>query len=149
MRPNRTLVIPLLLIFRAALALTCLGQDTNCISVRVLNSKNGNPVKGVQVTFEYNMGKGKVNVEKTNKWGTASDCISGPVPETFRLAFYEFDGPVEGGVFRTEAVMTQGVVESYSSQGTKFKFTENPKPGEVVVFGQRWCFIDRWLGPWP
>src|SRR5271156_3886226 len=158
MRLVHVIVAFLVLSFDSAFALSCSAQGVNCVSVRVLNSKNGKAVKGVPINLlsllpntseKPYMAYATINIGKTDKHGIAKYCIPGPIPKSFRLEFYEFSGPDKREAFDAETVLKHGVVAIHALHGKKSKLTPSPKPGEVVVFGQRWWLIDRWLGPWP
>ncbi|MGH9744937.1 MAG: hypothetical protein ACRD59_02350 [Candidatus Acidiferrales bacterium] len=127
-------------------------QGTNCVTVRVLKKKNAKPAKGVWVGMylitDNPWEEKEIDVGKTDKQGSAQYCIPNPAPRMFRLDLYEFTG-FEGEVFDTESVMKNGAAVGKSPSGVKSKYTPNPKPGEIVIFGERWWLIDRWLGPWP
>ena len=152
MRLVRVIVALVTFSFGCAFALNCSAQSANCVSVRVLNPKNGKPVEGVLIHFLPNSSANPytadatVNIGKTDKQGITKYCIPGSVP---RLEFYEFSGPDERENFDTDVVLKFGFVANNSLHGAKFIFTRSPKPGEVVIFGQRWWLVDRWIGPWP
>jgi len=94
----------------------CLAHEVNCVSVRVLNSKNGKAVEGVSIklspasTERPRISYVGVSIGKTDKHGIAKYCVSGPLPESFKIELYEFSGPDEAQIFDTEAVSKYGVV---------------------------------------
>jgi hypothetical protein len=152
-----TRAIGLVIVIVCALALGCSAQNSNCVSVRVLKIKNAKPIKDapVQMWFfeaeSYWRPDKVIDIGKTDKSGIARYCIPDPVPKSFRLQFDEFDGPDERTLFETESVLKNGVVVTNppNKKKNKNKNLPNPKAGEIVVFGERWWLIDRWLGPWP
>src|ERR1700722_5526850 len=149
--PIRHMYLRLLMVFVCLSALTCSAQTSNCISVRVLNEKTGKPIRGVQVRMAWVVAEDSmyVDIGKTGKQGTARYCLPIPTPSSFRLYFYVFSGPDEREEFDTEAVMKHGLIGKHPPDGPKLKHIPDPRPGEVLIFGERWWLIDRWLGPWP
>jgi len=155
MRSMQVIVALLALALGSPYASICLAHEVNCVSVRVLNSKNGKAVEGVSIklspasTERPRISYVGVSIGKTDKHGIAKYCFPGSLPRSFRLQLYEFNGPDEAQIFDTEAVLKYGVVTTNFVHGKKSSVAQSPKPGEVVMFGQRWGFIDRWWGDWP
>jgi hypothetical protein len=132
------------------------AQSENCVVVRVLHErKNAKPIKGVQVSIELAYFDGStrkyefVDLGKTDKQGMTRYCFNDHLPEWFMLRFYEFSEPAEGELFKPEDVLKHGAVEFKNRGGAKSKSTPSAGPGEIVVVGERWWLVDRWIGPWP
>jgi hypothetical protein len=90
-----------------------------------------------------------VDIGKTNKQGVARYCFGDDLPESFSLSFYEFSGPAEGERFKPQDVLEHGAIGFNNRGGAKSKSTPSVGPGDIVVVGERWWLVDRWLGPWP
>jgi hypothetical protein len=132
------------------------ARDEDCVTVRVLHKrKNAKPIKGVQVSMSLVYFDGStrkyedVDIGKTNKLGIARYCFNDHLPESFMLSFYEFSGPAEGELFEPEDVLKHGAVAFKSRGGAKSKSAPSAEPGEIIVVGERWWLVDRWIGPWP
>jgi hypothetical protein len=131
-----TRAIGLVIVFVCALALSSSAQDSNCVSVRVLKVKNAKPIKGVPVQMWFFEAESYwrvdkvIDIGKTDKKGIARYCIPDPVAKSFRLQFYEFDGPDERTLFETESVLKNGIVVTnppYKKKNNN-KNLPNPKP---------------------
>jgi hypothetical protein len=136
-----------------ALAPNCLAQDSKCFSIRILNAKSGKPIGGVRVDMfpdrlgdvrQYEL---KMSLGKTDRNGTLKYCPSDPAPTTFVLSFYQFgsgwDGPPAVQRFALARILMNGAVGYYETPPSGFK--ANATPGEILVFGRRWKFIERIL----
>jgi len=146
-----------LIVFTAlALAPNSWAQDSKCFSVRILNAKSGKPIRGVRVDmFPDHLGpyELKMSLGKTGRSGTLHYCPPDPAPQTFILSLYQFgsgwDGPKAFQRFNLADVLRYGAVGYYQTPLTGFK--DKATPGEILVFGMRWKFIERILPEpeWP
>src|ERR1700722_2937152 len=145
-------------IILTALALVPNGwaEDSKCFSIRILNAKSGKPIRGVRVDmFPDHLGDYvlKMSLGKTDSSGTLQYCVPNSAPKTFILSFYQFgsgwDGPEAFHRFNLDQVLTYGAVGYYETPPTGFK--DRARPGEILVFGKRWKFIERILPvpEWP
>jgi hypothetical protein len=95
----------------------------------------------------------KMSLGKTDSSGTLQYCASDSAPKTFILSFYQFgsgwDGPEAFHRFNLDQVLMYGAVGYYETPPTGFK--DRARPGEILVFGKRWKFIERILPEpeWP
>jgi hypothetical protein len=132
-------------------SLRCAAQEARCISVRVLDAKSGKPIKGLLVyvaTRSDHLGDYKP-IGKTDAQGVARFCPKDPVPTSFLLDFKYFEQMDPGGEVDTKCILEKGSVAGNAYNKGKFHNRESPKPGEMVVFGRRWWWIDRLSGEWP
>jgi hypothetical protein len=147
MRPVYAVLPLLVLSFSSVFGPSGSSQTANCVSVHVLNSKNGKPVRGVLIDFVINRSEypykayAPINIGKSDKQGIATYCIPEPLPRSFTLRFYDFIGRDSEEVFDTETVLKYGVVTKNSLNRRKSNFNHSPEPGEVVIFGQHSSFV--------
>jgi len=132
-------------------AFSCSAQDTNCISVRVLDAKSGKPIKGLLVYFQA---RGEHSSDfkpagKTDALGIVRFCPRDPIPTSFRLEFEHFYQTDPSGLIDIKTILEKGSVAANTENKGKFHNRETPKPGEMVIFGRRWWWIDRLIGEWP
>jgi hypothetical protein len=129
------------------------AQDSKCISVRVLNARSGKPIRGVRVDMfpdrlgnvgQYDL---KTSLGKTDRNSTLQYCPSDPALKTFTLSLYQIGsgsgGPEAVHRFNLAQVLMYGAVGYYETPPTGFK--DRARPGEILVFGRRWKFLDRIL----
>jgi hypothetical protein len=145
------------LVFTAlALVPNVSAQDSKCFSVRILNAKSGKPIRGIRVDmFPDHLGSYelKMSLGKTDRNGTLHYCPPDPAPKTFILNFYQFgsgwDGPEAFQRFSLADVLRYGAVGYYETPPAGFK--DPARPGEILVFGEQWKFIERILPEpeWP
>jgi 5-hydroxyisourate hydrolase-like protein (transthyretin family) len=136
-------------------SLNCSAQEANCISVRVLDAKSGKPIKGlltsVQTRSEHQ--RDFKSLEMTDAQGIVRFCLNDPIPASFRLEFSQFYETDPSGLVDTKAILEKGSVAGNIHNKGKFHDRETPKPGEMIIFGRRWWWIDRmlekWFGEWP
>jgi|ERR1700722_6537128 len=141
-----------------ALAPNVCAQGSKCISVRILNAKNGKPIRGVRVDLAERLGDRwhyelPTSLGKTDSTGTLQYCPPHPAPKAFALNLYQFgsgwDGPAASYQFDLAQVLKHGMVGYYETPPTGF--TARATPGEILVFGRRWKLIQRILPEpeWP
>ena len=139
------------LVWVFATAFSCSAQGANCLSVRALDSKKGKPLKNLSITIRLR--RPWISNEKTattDSTGIARFCLSDPVPTYLRLSLDgKFLQSCSGYTFKTDLILTTG----YLAPGTQcedgsFEFTENAKPGELVILVKHRGWWERNFGDW-
>jgi len=158
---KRTSVTRLLVLFRPlarvlalaficvyAAAFSCSGQSANCISVRVLDSKKGKPLKNIAITM-FAVPPSSPKTVRTDSAGAARFCLTDPIPD--RL-WFSFDAKFEscsGYMFPSAVILGYGyLARSNQCAGRIFEFTERPKPGEIVILARHRGWLERHT-EWP
>ncbi len=119
-------------------------DESPAITIRVINSKTGRPLKDVNVTLEDTTGRflkdahGKVVAGTTNKLGEVILKLPSLVPERLTV-FYVGGRTCELGqcstrTFPTAEILKVGVIASNCSD-PKSPYKVSPKAGELVIFG--------------
>ena len=119
-------------------------DESPAITIRVMNSKTGRPLKNVNVTLEDTTGRflknahGKIVAGTTNNLGEVILKLSSPVPERLTV-FYVGGGTCELGqcstrTFPTAEILKVGVIASNCSD-PKSPYKGSPRAGELVIFG--------------
>jgi hypothetical protein len=122
------------------------GQTGSFITVLVLSTKNGKPLKGVIVTLSdpsKKLNKYQATTiahAQTNRDGVAVLELPGVIPE--EVMAYIAGGPCGsvaecslGVSFSTFEIIKRGIVASMCVSGKTMPYTVTPKPGELVIFG--------------
>ena len=120
-----------------------LGETGSAITIRVINSKTGKPLKNINIVLEDSAGnflkddKGKVVAGTTNKLGEVFLYLPSPVPERLGV-FYTGGNTCELGqcpqIFTTAEILKTGIIGSTCSV-PKHTYNVSPRPGELVIFG--------------
>jgi len=134
-----------------AAASCCSAQSANCISVRALDYKKGKPLKNLSITIH--LGRPwilNVKTAKTDSTGVVSFCLADPILPNLGLSL---DGnsfrSCSGYEFKTATILGSGYLAPDTQCGGRtFKFTENPKPGELVIFVRHVGWLER-NSEWP
>lgn len=127
------------------------SQDAKCISVRVLHEKSGKPIKDLWVFVETRSGF-RIDYQAigaTDAQGVVRFCIEGPIPTSFRVDIKSFSQTDPQESVDTKSVLEYGSVARNGYKKGKIHDRATPKPGERVIFGERWNWIDRLIGEWP
>jgi hypothetical protein len=132
----------------------CSAQSANCISVRALNSKSGKPLRNVSITMNASMPKGpKVNQleARTDSSGVARFCLTDPASNWLGLSFDAKFDSCSGSSFITAVIRDTGyLARNTQCGGRTFKFTEKPRPGELVILVRHVGLLERiWGNDWP
>jgi hypothetical protein len=161
---KQTLVSPLFVVCGAvarvvALALACVfavvsgcsAQSPNCISVRALDYKKGKPLKNLSITIHPSRSwTSDLMTVKTDSIGIAKFCLIEPISAGFNLSLDgRFFESCSVYTFETKMILNTG----YQAHGTRcwalpFKFSESPKPGELVIMVRHIGWWERNID-WP
>jgi len=132
-------------VLAALLASPCFGETHTTITVRVLRAKDGKPAKDVIIYLQYPNESGErtyhpaVASARTNADGIAMLNLPEPVPERISLSYatgnvFYACSPVEA--LPTADILKNGMVIPSHCPGSKVRYSDTPKPGELVVFGR-------------
>jgi hypothetical protein len=91
-----------------------------------------------------------VKTTKTDSTGVVSFCLADPIlPELgLSLESYFFES-CSGYFFEAHTILNTGFLAgSTQCAGRPFKFTENPKPGELVILVRHRGWLER-NSQWP
>lgn len=134
----------------AALSAVSLAQKGPSITVRVLNSENGKPLKGVLLLVDAPSNEPRspqyrlLADARTNANGVAIVHLRKPIPEIF-ISYGDADVGrcTPWSAFITEEILKTGVVGANTCSDGKFQYTVAPKPGKLVLFGKKWSWWER------
>jgi len=124
------------------------AQDTNCIKIRVLDSKSGKPIHGVEVSVWMRASSwidDDTRSKKTDAQGVARFCSTDPNVSLFtlRLKYLDWTEPQMG--FNMELALKSGIVTKNNDKNRRARDGVSPEPGEIIVFGRRWSLLDKLL----
>jgi hypothetical protein len=116
-----------------------------------LDYKKGKPLKNLSITIH--LGRPwiwNVKTAKTDSTGVVSFCLADPILPNLGLSL---DGnsfrSCSGYSFETNKILNTGYLACDSQcVGRPFKFTENPKPGELVILVRHRGWLER-NSEWP
>jgi len=114
----------------------CSAQTPNCISVRALDYKKGKPLKNLSITIHPSRSwTSDLKTAKTDSIGIAKFCPIEPISTDFSLSLDgRFFESCSGYTFETKVILNTGYQAHDTRCGTlPFKFSESPKPGELVI----------------
>jgi hypothetical protein len=148
----RVLAFAFVCVFAAAS--NCSAQSANCISVRALNSKSGKPLRNVSITMDASTPKDPMINQleaRTDSSGVARFCLTEPASNWLGLSFDAKFDSCSGSSFITAVIRDTGYLASNTQcEGRTFKFTEKPKPGELVILVRHVGLLERiWVNDWP
>jgi hypothetical protein len=141
------------LVFVFAMAMNCAAQNTNCVSMRVLNAKNAKPLRSVAVkVFSFaKPGSYPILFEgKTDTAGGIRFCLGDSIPARLIYSFGKHFYECSASEVETAAVLKHGLVDRGDQCGRgKPKYNGQPKPAELVVFAQPWSLEEKIFGQFP
>jgi hypothetical protein len=141
------------LAFVFAMAMNCAAQDTNCISMQVLNAKNAKPLRSVMVKVFSFVKPGSYLMlfeGKTDSAGGIRFCLGDSTPAELIYSFGKHFYKCSGSEIETAVLLEHGLVDRRDQCGrVKLKYNGQPRPAELVVFAQPWSLEERIFGQFP
>jgi hypothetical protein len=126
-----------------AAASSCSAQSASCISVRVLNSKSGKSLKNVSIAMNASLPRSPKTF-KTDLSGVVRLCQTDPMSKYLGFSFNAKFRSCSGYEFKTATILESGYLAPDTQCGGRtFKFTENPKAGELVILVRYVGWLER------
>jgi hypothetical protein len=140
-------LVPVMLLLAISCSTATAAAD-HTVSVRMLDARNGKPLKRHSVGLEIGRNRAILNA-KTNSEGIASFHLNDPVPERIWLVFAPFEMGICSEIqFSTDEVLRAGSV-GRNTCISKIQYAVAPKAGEIVAFGKPVSLWHRILGETP
>lgn len=150
---TRSGLIPFFYALVFAMATNCAAQNTNCVSMRVLNANNAKPLRSVAVTVfsvEKPPAYPVLFEGKTDAAGGIRFCLGDSIPVQLIYSFGKHFYTCSTSEVETAAVLKQGLVDRRDQCGRgKLQYNGQPKPAELVVFAQPWSLEEKLFGQFP
>jgi hypothetical protein len=145
----------LLRVFTSAILVTFLACNAsaaqNIVTVRVVNARNGKPLKGYRVWLQFHPA-GETTLRKldedSDSDGIAHFELEEPLPETIHVALSQGDYRSASGEVKRLELLNSGVTLQIAPSllGRKASHLSS-RPGEVILFVRRWPWWARVLAP--
>lgn len=138
----------------SAPASVSMAQRGSSITVRVLNARNGKPLKGV-VLFLYAQSNIPIKTRKGQDHPLATEITNPDGIAIFQLresigeVILSYGDSLYVGrctpslPFATAEILKTGIIGTNTCSGDKFEYKAAPKPGELVLFGKKWSWWER------
>jgi hypothetical protein len=140
-------LVPAMLLLAIGCSTATAAAD-HTVSVRMLDARNGKPLKRHSVGLEIGGNTATLNA-KTNSEGVASFHFTDPVPERIWLVFAPFEMGICSEIqFSTDEILRVGSV-STNICNSKIQYAAASKAGEIVAFGKPVSLWHRILGEIP
>jgi hypothetical protein len=126
--------------FIAAVPSASFCQTGDILTVMVLDAKNGKPLKHVRIWLGWLKGPVLPNVE-TNHAGIAAFHLPNPLPAAHPWLSSPFIDICSNLDVSIDQVLVKGIAGENNCGAAKF--SGNPNPGELVIFGRRLNVFQR------
>ncbi|MGA7854588.1 MAG: hypothetical protein WCA15_14775 [Candidatus Acidiferrales bacterium] len=141
------------LVIVIAMAMNCAAQNTNCVSMRVLNAKNAKPLRSVAVKVFSFVKPDSYPIlfeGKTDTAGGIRFCLGESIPAQLFYSFGKHFYRCSDSEVDTAALLKRGLVDRRDQCGRgKPKYDGQPQPAELVVFAQPWSLEEKIFGQFP
>ena len=130
--------------------LNCSGTGNTSISVHVLDASSGKALSHVWVTLSVSRDNENAHrwselIHKTDSEGFVEFVLREPIPDRFAVLLGSDLDSCFKIAFSTEQVTKTGIIVNNACDPPRFKYSESPKPGELVVFARHVNFWQRML----
>ncbi len=132
-------------LFIAAVSSAAFCQTEHILTVKVLDARNGKPLKHMRLWLAWENGPELPNVQ-TNDAGIAVFHLPDPLPDGHPRLSSPFIDIRSSSKDSIDQVFDHGIAGE-NSNGT-VKFLGNPKPGEVVSYARRLNLFQRMYNFW-
>jgi len=141
------------LVVIVATAMNCAAQNTNCVSMQVLNANNAKPLRSVAVKVFSFVKPGSYPMlfeGKTDAAGGVRFCLGDSIPSRLIYSFGKHFYKCSTAEVETAVVLEHGLVDRRDECGRrKLNYNGQPKPAELVVFALPWSLEERIFGQFP